>query len=137
MSDNVDWGNRYTFNWSPLAPVQYETDETGVVPGEMWEDGSGEYSPSIHTRVYQLSFPSMADNLISDLIKRYRFEERDEDFVEKKHPNFDLLIVNEQKESKQVFASKGKAVIHVQYYGYADINSVIENIEEKIKLIIE
>ncbi|WP_059172668.1 DUF2812 domain-containing protein [Bacillus sp. FJAT-27445] len=137
MSDNVDWGNRYTFDWSPLAPVQYETDETGVVPGEMWEDGSGEYSPSIYTRVYQLSFPSMADNLISNLIKRYRFEESDKDFVEKKHPNFDLLIVNEKKESKQVYASKGNAVIHVRYYGYADINSVIKNIAEKIELISE
>ena len=38
---------------------------------------------------------------------------------------------------KEVFASKGKAVIHVRYYGYADINSVIENIENKIDLISE
>ena len=88
MSDNVDWGNRYTYYWSPLAPVQYETDENGVVPGKMWEDGSGEYSPSIHTRVYQLSVPAMADNLISDLIKRYKYENSSEDFVETKHPDF-------------------------------------------------
>ena len=50
---------------------------------------------------------------------------------------FDLLIVHEEEEMKEVFASKGKAVIHVRYYGYANINSVIENIENKIKLIIE
>ncbi|MEH6996260.1 DUF2812 domain-containing protein, partial [Neobacillus drentensis] len=62
MSDNVDWGNRYTYVWSPLAPVQYETDENGVIPGKMWEDGSGEYSPSIHTRVFQLSVPVIADS---------------------------------------------------------------------------
>lgn len=137
MKDDVDWDNRYTYNWSPLAPVQYESDEIGVVPGKMWEDGSGEYSPSIHTRVYQLSVPAMADNLIFDLIKRYRYEYSDEDFVETKHPDFDLLIVHEEEDSKEVFASKGKAVIHVRYYGYADINSVIENIAEKIDLISE
>lgn len=137
MSDNVDWENRYTYEWSPLAPVQYETDENGVVPGKMWKDGSSEYSPSIHTRAYQLSIPSMADNLISDLIKRYNYEYSDEDFVKTKHPTFDLLIVHEEEAMKEVFASKGKAVIHVRYYGYANINTVIENIENKIKLIIE
>ena len=135
MKDNVDWSNRYSYDWSPLAPVQYATDENGVVHGKMWEDGSGEYSPSIVTRVFQLSVPAMADNLISDLIKRYRYEDSDEDFVETKHPDLDLLIVHEKEDSKEVFASKGKAVIHVRYYGYADTNSVIENMVEKITLI--
>lgn len=34
VSTDVDWGNRYLFDWSPLAPVQYETNEQGVVPGK-------------------------------------------------------------------------------------------------------
>lgn len=135
MKDNVDWGNRYTYDWSPLAPLQYETDENGVVSGKVWEDGSGEYSPSIQTRVYQLSVPALANNLISDLIKRYRYEYSGEDFVKTEHPDFDLLIVHEEDDSKEVFASKGKAVIHVRYYGYADLNSIIENIVKKIDLI--
>jgi hypothetical protein len=134
MSDNVDWGNRYTYEWSPLAPLQYETDENGVVPGKMWEDGSGEYSPSIHTRVYRLSIPSMTDNLISDLIKRYRYENSKEDYIEKKNSSFDILIVHEEEEMKEVFASKGSTVMYVRYHGYADIHSVIRNIEEKIQI---
>ena len=137
MSDNVDWSNRYSYDWSPLAPVQYESDENGVVPGEMWEDGSGEYSPSISTRVYQLSIPAMADNLVSDLIKRYSYDDSEEDLVEIKHPDFELLIVREEEGIKEVFAAKGKAVIHVSYYGYAEIDSVIENIVEKIGIISE
>lgn len=137
LRDGVDWDNRYTYNWSPLAPVQYESDENGVVPGEMWEDKSGEYSPSIHTRVYQLSVPALADNLIADLIKRYRYEYSDDNFIETKHADLDLLIVHEEDDFKEVFASKGKAVIYVRYYGYADINSVIENIVEKIDFISE
>lgn len=135
ISDNVDWSNRYSYDWSPLAPVQYETDETGVVPGEMWEDGSGEYSPSIVTKVFQLRVPAMADNLISDLIKRYNYEDSSENFIEAKHPGLDILFVHEQEDTKEVFASKGKAVIYVRYYGYADTNLVIENVVEKITLI--
>jgi hypothetical protein len=135
MEDNVDWANRYSYDWSPIAPVQYETNENGVVPGKMWKDGSGEYSPSITTWVYQLSVPSMTDNLLSDLVKRFKYNNSIKDFVETKHPDFDLLIVHSEEESKEVFASKGKAVILVRYYGYADINFVIENIEEKIELI--
>ena len=137
IKDNVDWDNRYTYNWSPLAPVQYESDENGVVPGKMWRDGSGEYSPSIHTSVYQLSVPALADNLMADLIKRYRYEFSDENFVETKHTDFDLLIILDEEDFKEVLASKGKTVIQVRYYGNADINSVIENIVEKVELISE
>ena len=137
MGDDVDWGNRYTYNWSPLAPIKYESDEHGVVPGKMWGDGSGEYSPSINTMVYQLRVPALADNLIADLIKRYNYEYSVDDFVETKHADLNLLIVHEEDDFKEVFASKGKAVIYVRYYGYADINPVIENIVDKIKLIAE
>jgi hypothetical protein len=135
VSDGVDWGNRYSYDWSPLAPVQYETDEEGVVPGKMWEDESGEYSPIIHTQVFQLSIPALSDNLIYELIERYRYDDSLEEFVDIEHPDLDLLIVYGEEDSKKVFASKGKAVMYVQYYGYADINSLIENIVEKITLI--
>ena len=131
--DNVDWGNSYSTNWSPFAPVQYESSENGLVPGELWADGSGEYSPSIETKFYQLSFPSMTDNLISDLIKRYNFDnESMEAYVETKNPHFDSLIVHVDEEFKEVFASKGKDVIYVRYYGYKDMNSVVKAIEEKL-----
>ncbi|MEH7385371.1 DUF2812 domain-containing protein [Bacillus sp. JJ1521] len=130
--DDVDWGNSYTTNWSPFAPAQYDVSENGVVPGETWKDGSSEYSPSIHTKYYQLSIPAMADNLISDLIKRYNYEYSLEDYVETKHPYFDSLIILEKEEVKVVFAYKGKVVIYVSYYGNEDINSVVKAIEEKI-----
>lgn len=137
MSDHVDWANRYRYDWSLLAPMQYDTDENGLVPGKMWRDGSGEYSPSISTKVFQLSIPAMAENLISDLIKRYTYDKNGEDFVEIKHPNLEILILREDEEVKEVYASKGKAVMYIRYFGYAEINSVIENAVEKIELISE
>lgn len=132
VNDGVDWSNRYSRNWSPLAPVQYEADERGVVPGKMWEDNSGEYSPSIQTQVYKLTVPALADNLISDLINRYRFGEKREDYVEKKHPQLDQLIVYEREGMKKVFASKGNTVMYVWYFGTADVDAVVEGVVEKI-----
>ncbi|MEH7381191.1 DUF2812 domain-containing protein [Bacillus sp. JJ1533] len=132
MRDNVDWSNRYTSNWSPFAPVQYQTDESGLIPGEKWKDKSGEYSPSIETKYYHLSFPSMADHLISDLIKRHNYDNRMEDYVETKNPSFETLIVRKGEDFKEVYASKGKDVIYVRYYGYADVDSVVKAMKMKI-----
>lgn len=135
MSDGVDWGNRYSYDWSPVAPVQYEADETGLVPGKLWEDRSGEYSPWIRTQFYKLRFPAMADNLISDLIERNRYEHTQEEYVEKKHPHLDRLIVHVEDDMNEVIASKGNSVMYVRYHGYADVNSVIENLIKKITII--
>ncbi|WP_102262610.1 DUF2812 domain-containing protein [Mesobacillus jeotgali] len=132
VEDGVDWSNRYSYAWSLLSPVQYEADEHGLVRDKTWEDGSGEYSPAIHTQYYQLRFPRMAEHLVMDLIKRYSFETSQDVYVERKHPELDLLIVHEEKEMKEVFASWGNEVMYVHYFGYADVNSVIENVVEKI-----
>ena len=133
MSDDVDWGNRLTSEWSLMAPVKYESDESGVVPGKLWEDLSGEYSPSIHTEYYQLRFPSMAENLVTDLVERYRYDNSLDDYVEKKHPDLDLLVVYTEEDMNKVFAAKGDSVMYVRYHGYADVDKVIEHVVEKIR----
>jgi hypothetical protein len=133
IDNGVDWGNRYSYDWSPVAPIQYKADETGLVPGKMWEDGSGEYSPSIHTQFYQLRVRAMADDLVGDLIKRYKYENTEDEYVEKSHPELDLLIVHLEKDMKEVFASKGNEVMYVRYHGYGDVNSIVMNVVEKIQ----
>lgn len=137
LSDNVDWTNRYSYDWSLFAPVQYETDENGVIPSRMWEDGSGVYSPSLHSRVFKLSVPALADELITDLIKRYSLIERIGDYVETNHSELDLLIVHEEKDFKEIFASKGNAVIYIRYYGYANLGQVIDRAVEVINRVSE
>lgn len=135
IRDNIDWDNRYKYNWSLFAPVQYESEERGIISNKMWKDNSGVYSPSVSTRVYQLSFPSTAESLISGLIKSYSLDYRGGDFIEIEHTDFDILIVHEVDGFKEVFASKGRAVMHVTYYGYANIDSIIGATAEKITLI--
>ncbi|OEH91761.1 DUF2812 domain-containing protein [Bacillus solimangrovi] len=137
IRDNVEWENKYTYDWSPFAPVQYDTDENGLIPVETWENGNNEYSPSLHTNVYQLTVPALADNLVNDLVSRYLYEVRDEQIVEINHPQFDRLIVYEEENRKRVFASKDKAVMYVRYHGHADRKLLLDNIAKKMHLISE
>lgn len=123
-SRGVDWGNHVSYDWSLLAPVQYEVDEQGTVEGKMWEDNSGEYSPSISTQYYQLVFPQMAYGLIEDMMDKYSFIT---DTVPEKVENtkFDIMYIAADKFSKQVFASWGNRVVHITYYGNKDVEQVI------------
>ena len=41
--ENRDRLNEYHYHWSPFAPLQYETTESGIIPDEVWKDDSGEY----------------------------------------------------------------------------------------------
>lgn len=137
IRNNVDWGQRYTYKWSLLGPVQYESNEHGIVPNAMWKDNSGLYSPSISTRSYRLSFSSMARSLVNDLIKRYGMSYKGGDFIEIEHEEFDILIIHEGEDYNEIIASKGRAVMHIQYFGYADINTLIENASQRISSILD
>ncbi len=137
FSQDIDRSNSYYSNWSLLAPIQYDTTESGIVPNEMWKDGSGEYSPGISTRVYQLRISSLAEDLIKDLINRYSIAYRGGEYIRQENPNFDILIVCEEEYFKEVFAAKGKGVMYVRYYGYAELEAVIENTAKKIDLLAQ
>jgi hypothetical protein len=135
--DGVDWANSYTTNWSLFAPVQYETGEVGVIEGIKWADGSGTYSPMISSEVYLLTFKSFATPLIKDLIKWHTIGNETEPFLKLQHPELDQLITHEQDGRKLFFASEGKVVMFVQYFGSAEMETIIKNVAEKMKLIAE
>ncbi|MGI6451667.1 MAG: DUF2812 domain-containing protein [Desulfitobacteriia bacterium] len=121
---NVDWANRVSYDWSPLAPVQYEIDEHGTVNGELWADQSGVYSPSITTRYYKLTFGSMAENLIHDLVKRYVRRDNIE-IKEVYHPEFAKVYLAEDGLHQQIFAYFDDQVTHVSYHGKAKIEDIL------------
>ncbi|KGK86824.1 hypothetical protein DP73_15455 [Desulfosporosinus sp. HMP52] len=133
--DNVDRENRVSFDWSLLAPVQYEIDEHGVVNGEMWGDNSGVYSPSITTRYYMLTFGSMAENLTLDLINRYVWRDNSE-VKEVNHRSFDKLYMVEDGIRKQIFAYLDNQVVHVTYYGEERIEDIIPPLAQKMNEVI-
>lgn len=125
-SDGIDRFNQYSLSWSPFAPVQIETDEHGLVTGKWWKDGSGEYTPSIHSQYYQLRFPGMADGLLKDLMSRYLYEESQRVQLQKIESDvFDQLYVMVDEEENQIFASHDNKVLYIRYYGYTDINQIL------------
>jgi len=130
-SKNVDMANRVRYDWSLLAPVQYEIAEHGIIDSELWEDKSGEYSPSITTRYYKLTFGIMAENITLDLISRYVFRD-DTEIREIYSSELDKLYIAEDTISKQIFASKDNQVIYVVYYGNGKIEDIIPLVEENL-----
>lgn len=135
--DGIDWANHYTSNWSVFAPVQYESNESGVIERQKWLDESGIYSPSVSTKVYHLTFKVFAEPLIDDLIKWHSYGDETKLFVEKKHSNFDLLMIYEDKGWNQLVASKGKVVMYIRYFGNAELDVIIEKAAQKISLLAE
>ncbi|HYE81668.1 MAG TPA: DUF2812 domain-containing protein [Clostridia bacterium] len=129
--NDIDWANRVSFDWSLLAPVQYEIDERGIVNGEMWEDKSGEYSPSVTTRFYRLTFDGMAEKLTLDLINHYVYRE-DTEITAVNAPELDKIYIAEENARKQIFAYSGNQVIHVAYYGKMKIEDIIPLVSEKL-----
>lgn len=123
-NNNVDWANRVSYDWSLLSPVQYEIVEHGLIKGEMWGDQSGEYSPSINTQYYKLTFAGMAENLTLDLINRNVYRD-DIDIKEVNNSVFDKMYIADEEVRKQVFAYSGNQVIHVTYYGQKDIGDIV------------
>ena len=135
--ENRDRLNEYHYHWSPFAPVQYETNESGIIPDEVMERHSGEYSPSIRTQVYKLTFPSMSENFIEELIAKDDYRYREGAPIRQESEDFDTLLIRETDGQTQVFASKGKGLIYVDYYGYAELDVILKNVGEKLELIAE
>ncbi|SHK13816.1 DUF2812 domain-containing protein [Desulforamulus aeronauticus] len=131
-TDNeVDWANRVRYDWSLLAPIQYEIYEHGIIKGEMWSDKSGEYSPSIITRYYKLIFGDMAENLTLDLINRHVWRDNIE-IKEVNNLKLDKIYIAEDGSRKQIFAYLDNRVIHVTYYGKKKMEDIIPFVSEKL-----
>ena len=128
----VGWINRYTYNWSLFAPIQYQANESGMIPGQVWSGTNRAYSPGLYTQVYQLWFPSMKDNLVDALIQEGNFRG---EVTKVESDAFDILFIRQEEGLMEVFAAKGKGVIELRYYGYADTATILEIIEEKIAII--
>ena len=135
--NGIDRLNEYSSNWSLFTSLQYESYESGLVSDEVWKDGSGAYSPSIHTLVYKLVFPSMGESMVSDLIAKNDIFSFEGDLVRRESEQFDTLYISEVDGIINIFAAKGKGVIYVRYFGYADLDVLLKVVKEKMDLISE
>lgn len=54
------------------------------------------------------------------------------EFLEIRHQEFDKIIIHEGDSFKEVFAYKGKVAVYIRYFGYADIDTIIESLAQKL-----
>lgn len=127
--------NHISYDWTELAPEIYEINERGLVKGQMWEDKSGEYSPSLSTEFYQLRFGFLGEALLEDLIDNelefFRF--RPILYQELLDTNFDKAVFIQVRETQMFFGRLGKKVIYIRYHGYEDLTVHFEEIYDNVR----
>ncbi|MDW7668936.1 MAG: DUF2812 domain-containing protein [Bacillota bacterium] len=116
--------NHISYDWGELAPDIYEINERGFVKGQMWEDQSGEYSPSLSTEFYRLRFGFLGESMLEDLVDNalefFRF--RPIVYQELLNTDFDEAVFIKVEETQMLFALLDKKVIYVRYHGYEDLS---------------
>ena len=121
-------------HWSELSPEAYHIEEQGRTEGQMWDDNSGTYSPSMETEYYRMRFQFLAKVLFQELLDNKI--NRDYYEVIQYHTLFDtkfdeaaLVMVDS---TQILFARTGEEVIFVQYHGSGNLESVVEQIYDAV-----
>lgn len=127
--------NHISYDWTELAPALYEINERGIVTDQMWEDQSGEYSPSLSTEFYRLHFGFLGDTLLKDLVNDeldfFRYEPIF--YQEILDTDFDKAIFVQVKETQMFFGILDNNVIYIRYYGYEDLTEHFEEIYDSVR----
>ena len=128
--DGINWANRLSTNWSIVAPIQYEIDESGETYISTASNEKIKYNPSLSSEVYELRMTSLVEPLVQDLITWYSYHTKT--FNKKQNASLDYLYIYEEEMYRNVVAAKGNVVTFVSYSGNATTNVLIEKIAEKL-----
>jgi hypothetical protein len=127
--DGVDIGNCVRHGRSPFATAYYQVEESGIVEGRKWANASSTYKPSMQYRIFRLTFPQMADALISDLKKSignndelFPMTERTEHTVH----GMERLLTRKSGSFCEVFVHRGDIVAYVRYAGEVDMDALVD-----------
>lgn len=113
IRDGVDFSNWVETRWSPFSRLT-ESREQGVIPGRTWPDSSGEYSPSVRTTHYRLTFGWMAPYLLQDLMERYHHNPTQPPAL-----LWDTGLDEAWLAGNDLYARLGNQVAVIRYYGQA------------------
>ena len=109
----MDFSNWVETRWSPFSRLT-ESREQGVIPGRTWPDSSGEYSPSVRTTHYRLTFGWMAPYLLQDLMERYHHNPTQPPAL-----LWDTGLDEAWLAGNDLYARLGNQVAVIRYYGQA------------------
>ena len=79
----------------------------------------------------------MSENFIEELIAKDDYRYRESAPIRQESEDFDTLLIRETDGQTEVFATKGKGLIYVDYYGYAELDVILKSVGEKLELIAE
>lgn len=136
--NSVNGNNYFDHDSSDLAPEILHIVQRGIVEGEMWEDGSGEYTPNITTEYYRLRFKFIRDAFVKDLIAHdAEFNYNEITSKEILNTDFDYAYLICENEMQYLYAYKDNKVIAITYQGYGDLKEHIEEIENRVEVFKE
>ena len=121
----VDLDNYVRFDWSVLAPEQYEVERNMA---------DGDYETSFRLDWYRLSLPALAEPFARDLFSRHTFyAEIPERYTVAPLdvPDTDAVLITEEGGFGQdVLLCRGTVVFYLRYYGDQELSAHPELLAE-------
>ena len=121
----MDLDNYVRFDWSVLAPEQYEVERNMA---------AGDYETSFRLDWYRLSLPALAEPFARDLFSRHTFyAEIPERYTVAPLdvPDTDAVLITEEGGFGQdVLLCRGTVVFYLRYYGGQDLSAHPELLAE-------
>lgn len=121
-----DWYNRVEYSTSFLAPIQYEIQQTGIVPDQRWEDNSGVYSPSMHIEYIDLRFRFLVAPFFDSMIQKKIYDDEKEEVLSLNEIEEALLFSGES--NQYLFLRNQDIVMAISYYGKEDLRAHLPEI---------
>ena len=121
-SEEEDWSNSLITNWTMFAPVQYETRESVTIS----QENQAAYSPALTFKVTECVVPSLASALYDELAGYYELVGK----TEISTTTFDQVLVEQLYDDYvRLLTLKDKRVQYVDYQGEADIETILQALE--------
>lgn len=112
----------------------YEVYETYHVSGEMWDDQSGVYEPSLRIKYYELALPLFREGVLTDMVKEavsldpYQTAAKEISFHGLDH----VYYVNYGPGSFALMARKKNKIVSLRYVGKQGYAKALEAISETL-----
>lgn len=130
MKNGTDAFNRVSYTWSPFLPVHYDIYQQGEVQ-DIYQDGETIATvPSASTEYFQLLFSSLAVPLYKEQLKSSLGLHPDPVVTEFSHPGFDCVTITASDGFSQLFACRGRQVIHIRYWGNAKLDENLDTLAD-------
>ena len=121
-SEEEDWYSSLITNWTMFAPVQYETREYVTI----LQENQAAYSPVLTFKVNECIVPSLASALYDEMARYYELAGK----TKISTTTFDQVLVEQLYDDYvRLLTLKDKRVQYVDYQGEADIETILQALE--------